>query len=82
MIKTWLGEHARMKPETDAFFLSERRRPLSRKTAWLAIRTYGELAGLLVDQTSPKHPLRWCGIKSTVLGMCHLDEQPGHATAK
>jgi len=38
-IKAWLGERARMKPETDAFFLSERRSPLSRKTAWLAIRT-------------------------------------------
>ena len=49
VIKTWLAERARMKPETDAFFISERRRPLSRKTAWLAIRTYGELAGLAVD---------------------------------
>jgi hypothetical protein len=27
-----------MKPEGDAFFLSERRGPLSRKTAWLMIR--------------------------------------------
>src|SRR5205085_7578509 len=37
MIKAWLGERARMKSDTDAFFISERRRPLSRKTAWLAI---------------------------------------------
>jgi len=49
VIKTWLTEGARMKPETDAFFISERRRPLSRKTAWLAIRTYGERAGLPVE---------------------------------
>jgi type 1 fimbriae regulatory protein FimB len=32
VIKAWLAERARMKPETDAFFLSERRVPLSRKT--------------------------------------------------
>jgi type 1 fimbriae regulatory protein FimB len=36
-ITVWLADRARMKPETDAFFLSERRRPLSRKTAWLMI---------------------------------------------
>jgi type 1 fimbriae regulatory protein FimB len=60
VIKTWLAERARMKPETDAFFISERRRPLSRKTAWLAIRTYGELAGLAVD--AHPHMLRHaCG---------------------
>jgi type 1 fimbriae regulatory protein FimB len=38
VIKTWLVERARMKPETDAFFISERRGPLSRKTAWVMIR--------------------------------------------
>ncbi len=43
---------AKAKPETDAFFISERRKPLSRKTAWLAIRTYGERAGLAL----PAHP--------------------------
>ena len=32
-IKIWLAEHAKMKSETDAFFISERRSPLSRKTA-------------------------------------------------
>ena len=53
LIKAWLGERASMKPETDTFFISERRSPLSRKTAWLAIRTYGERAGLPVDA----HPL-------------------------
>jgi len=49
VIKTWLGERARMKPETEAFFISERRRPLSRKTVWLAIREHGKRAGLPVD---------------------------------
>ena len=28
--------------DTDAFFVSERRGPMNRKTAWLAIRTYGD----------------------------------------
>lgn len=51
-IKAWLAARAKMKPETDDFFLSNRRGPLSRKTAWLAIRNYGELAGLPL----PAHP--------------------------
>ena len=51
-IKAWLAERARMQPETDAFFVSERRRPLSRKTAWVFIRAYGEEAGLAL----PAHP--------------------------
>ena len=51
-IKAWLTIRAKMKPETDAFFVSERRAPLSRKTAWLAIRTFGERAGLSL----PTHP--------------------------
>ena len=37
VIKTWLAERARMQPETDAFFISERRGSLSRKTVWLMI---------------------------------------------
>ncbi len=49
-----------MKPDTDAFFVSERRRPLSRKTAWVMIRTYGELAALPLPAHS--HMLRHaCG---------------------
>jgi type 1 fimbriae regulatory protein FimB len=60
MIKAWLAERAMMKPETDAFFISERRRPLSRKTAWLMIRDYGRLADLPVD--AHPHMLRHaCG---------------------
>lgn len=51
-IKAWLTIRAKMKLETDAFFVSERRTVLSRKTAWNAIRAYGELAGLAV----PSHP--------------------------
>ena len=41
-----MSERRKLKPETDAFFVSERRGPLSRKTAWLFIRRYGELADL------------------------------------
>jgi type 1 fimbriae regulatory protein FimB len=52
VIKAWLAARDRMRSETDAFFVSERRGPLSRKTAWLAIKTYGELAGLPL----PAHP--------------------------
>jgi len=59
-IKVWLVERARMKPETDVFFISERRRPLSRKTVWFMIGRYGELAGLPVD--AHPHMLRHaCG---------------------
>lgn len=52
VIKAWLAERARLKPEGQALFISERRTPLSRKTAWAAIRKYGELAGLPL----PAHP--------------------------
>jgi type 1 fimbriae regulatory protein FimB len=52
VIKTWLAIRAKIKPETDAFFVSERRTALSRKRAWSAIRDYGELAGLPL----PAHP--------------------------
>jgi type 1 fimbriae regulatory protein FimB len=51
-IKIWLSERTKMKPGNDAFFISERRTPLSRKTAWFAIRNYGELAKLSL----PAHP--------------------------
>ncbi|MHC1713572.1 MAG: tyrosine-type recombinase/integrase [Solidesulfovibrio sp.] len=51
-IKAWLSDRAKMKPEADAFFVSERRAALSRKTAWLLIRKYGEVAGLPL----PAHP--------------------------
>ena len=51
-VKAWLTGRAKMKQETDAFFVSARRAPLSRKTAWLAIRKYADLAGLAL----PAHP--------------------------
>jgi type 1 fimbriae regulatory protein FimB len=51
-LNSWLKERARMAPATDALFVSARRGPLSRKTAWLTIRTYGERAGLAL----PAHP--------------------------
>ena len=51
-IEAWLTVRAKMKLETDAFFVSERRTVLSRKTTWHAIPAYGELAGLAV----PSHP--------------------------
>ena len=59
-IKAWLAIRAKMKPETDVFFISERRTPLSRKTAWLMIRDYGRLADLPVE--AHPHMLRHaCG---------------------
>lgn len=51
-VKSWLADRARMKPETNAFFVSERRGPLSRKTAFVIIRKCGEVAGLPL----PAHP--------------------------
>lgn len=47
-IEAWLTVRAALRPETDAFFVSERRQPLSRKTAWAMIRAYGRQAGLAV----------------------------------
>ena len=60
VINAWLAQRAKMKPKGDAFFVSERRRPLSRKTAWLAIRRYGQLAGLPVE-AHPHMLLHTCG---------------------
>jgi type 1 fimbriae regulatory protein FimB len=51
-VKAWLTQRKKMKPETDAFFVSERRAPLRRQRVWHAIRHYGELAGLPL----PAHP--------------------------
>jgi type 1 fimbriae regulatory protein FimB len=47
-IEAWLTVRAALQPETNAFFVSERRQPLSRKTAWVMIRAYGRQAGLAV----------------------------------
>lgn len=60
VVKAWLTERARAKPATDAVFVSERGGVLSRKTAWAAIRKYGEKAGLSLD--AHPHMLRHaCG---------------------
>lgn len=49
-----------MAPAGDAFFVSERRTALNRRSAWVAVRRYGELAELSVE-THP-HMLRHaCG---------------------
>jgi len=45
-LRTWLAVREKMQPETKTLFISERRGSLSRKTTWLAIRRYGEVAGL------------------------------------
>lgn len=59
-LKAWLSERAKMNPESKALFISERKTQLSRKTAWVAIRRYGELAGL--DIAAHPHMLRHaCG---------------------
>jgi type 1 fimbriae regulatory protein FimB len=60
VLKAWLTERQRMRPDGKALFVSERRQPLSRKTAWVIIRDYGEEAGLAV--ASHPHMLRHaCG---------------------
>jgi type 1 fimbriae regulatory protein FimB len=60
VVKAWLTEWQRMKPDGQALFVSERRQPLNRKTAWVMIRDYGEEAGLAV--ASHPHMLRHaCG---------------------
>ena len=59
-IRAWLAIRAKMQPETETFFISERRGPLSRKTAWVMIRDYGRHAGLSVE--AHPHMLRHaCG---------------------
>lgn len=59
-VRARLTQRAKMKPDTDAFFISERHGPLSRKTAWLAIRRYGDLAGLPIA-AHPHMLLHGCG---------------------
>jgi type 1 fimbriae regulatory protein FimB len=51
-VKSWLATRKMMMPDIDAFFISAWRKPLSRKTAWITIRSYGELAELPL----PAHP--------------------------
>lgn len=59
-LKLWLTQRARLKPRGTSLFISDRRTPLNLRTAWVAIRTYGELAGLPLD--AHPHMLRHaCG---------------------
>ena len=59
-IKAWLAIRKKLKIDDDAFFVSERRLPLSRKTAWAAIHAYGEKANLSIS--AHPHMLRHgCG---------------------
>jgi len=59
VIKAWLIERARLKPSGRAFFVCRHRKPLNRRTAWLAIRKYGDLAGL--ELPAHPHQLRHAG---------------------
>ena len=60
VMKIWLAERTNMQPETDACFISERRGPLSQKTAWVMIRDYGKQADLPI--AAHPHMLRHaCG---------------------
>jgi type 1 fimbriae regulatory protein FimB len=60
VLKAWLRERTRMQPSGKTLFVSERRQPMSRKTAWRIVRDYGEVAGLAV--ASHPHMLRHaCG---------------------
>ncbi|MFZ0929419.1 MAG: tyrosine-type recombinase/integrase [Syntrophobacteraceae bacterium] len=60
VIKAWLADRATMKPTDRAFIVSQHRKPLNRRTAWLAIRKCGGLAGL--DLPTHPHQIRHpCG---------------------
>jgi site-specific recombinase XerD len=60
LLKAWLVERARMKPQGTTLFVSERRQPLSRKTVWVLVRRYGRLAGLS-RLTHPQMLRHGCG---------------------
>ena len=66
-IQAWLRERAAMQPKTDAFFVSERRRPLSRKTVWLLLRRCGARAGL-PGATHPQMLRHACGFALAAQG--------------
>ena len=68
--KAWLAIRAKMKPETDAFFVSERRGPLSRKTAWLRSAITASWPVLPCPPTPSATPL---------LRLCPCGSRRGHA---
>lgn len=45
-IRDWLAVREQMEPDTNAFFISEQRRPLSRASVDLSVRKIAEAAGL------------------------------------
>lgn len=49
IIKTWLQKRKEMAADSDALFLSERRKPLDRRTVWALLRNYGKMAGLELE---------------------------------
>jgi type 1 fimbriae regulatory protein FimB len=60
VLKAWLAIRQRMRPESKALFISERRTALSRQMAWVLIRGYGKAAGLEI--VAHPHMLRHaCG---------------------
>jgi type 1 fimbriae regulatory protein FimB len=59
-LRAWLAVRDKIPLETKTLFVSERRGPLSRKTAWRIIRRYGEAAELEI--VAHPHMLRHaCG---------------------
>ncbi len=67
LVKAWLAIRAKMKPQTDAFFVSERSSALSRKTAWLEISNYGKLADQGADTRLIHDHLGHRDIRHTVI---------------
>ena len=72
-IKAWLAERARLKPETDDFFISERRTQLSRKTAWLAVAAHNENGlGPQTRHTGVHIPCNSVGLPAHILALGHF----------
>jgi len=66
-IQAWLRERTAMQPATDALFVSERRRALSRKTVWLMLRRCGVHAELPCT-THPQMLRHACGFALAAQG--------------
>lgn len=59
-LSQWLSMRSEMGCESDSLFVSERRKPMNRRTVWHLVKRYGESAGL--DFTAHPHMLRHaCG---------------------
>lgn len=53
-IRAWLLKRGEMGADSDALFLSERKKRLDRRTVWPLLRNYGRQAGLAVE-VHPHH---------------------------